>query len=812
MEKATEKDIFARLSAHAKKSLEEARRIAAERGSSSVDCAHALLAITAQRGSVGASLLGALGISDMLILEELGSGGAPAQAPETFSPFLAKALTRAWALAESLGYPYVGSEHLALAVLETKDPFVSALIVKAKVSGEMLSSAVGPYAGRLPFAQGGAETPFASGPFAPGQLGPEIGAIEEFCIDLGRQVEKKGERTIGREKEIARIADILGRKTKNNPLLLGDPGVGKTAIVSGLAERIGRGKVSAALLGKKIYALDLALLVAGTTFRGEFEQRLKEVIEEASERSDVILFVDEAHSLVGAGNPHGALDAANILKPALARGDIRLIGATTFAEYKKYIEKDPALARRFQTVTVKEPSRDETLVLLKALRSDYEKHHGVDISDGALEAAVDMSVRYVFERFLPDKALDALDEAASGVRGSLGADPLSAKIIRLKAKLSAFEKRKKEMVEKGEYDEAIKDIRKEKELVERIGKLEKEVAEKASLHLAEVTEKDVARAVARIADIPLADVSLSGAAFGNLEKRLRAKVFGQKEAVKTIAGILLRSASGLADPDRPLGSFLLVGPSGSGKTFLAKTLAQEVFGTAKALIRIDMADMGEKHTVSKLVGAPAGYVGYEEGGRLVEMIRRAPQSVILFDEVDKAHPDVLGILLSMLEEGKLQDSEGRGASVKDAIIILSANSGGIEGVQASLGFGSAKEKGSAKRTEAALARQLRGELISRLDKVITLNALDEDALRLIAQRELARLKAKALKQALKISFGKGVAALLATRALERGGARAVDSLVRELVEMELAAHILAGKKVFSVKVSSRGKGLEFSAR
>lgn len=812
MEKATENDIFARLSAHAKKSLEDARLIAAERAEGSVSCAHALLAITAQRGSVGASLLGALGITDELILKELGPAKSSGALPEKFSPFLAKALTRAWALAQSFGYPYVGSEHLSLAILETEDPFVSALLAKAKVTQESLSSALGPYGSRIPFAQGSSEAPFTGGLFAPGQTGQEMGAIEEFCIDLEIQVKKRGERIVGREKEIARIADILGRKTKNNPLLLGDPGVGKTAIVSALAERIRQGKVSAALLGKKIYALDLALLVAGTTFRGEFEQRLKEVIEEAAEREDVILFVDEAHSLVGAGNPHGALDAANILKPALARGDIRLIGATTFPEYKKHIEKDPALARRFQTVAVKEPSRAEALKLLGALRADYEKHHGVTITDGALEAAVDMSVRYIFDRFLPDKALDALDEAASGVKGARAIDPLFAKIAKLKSNLADFEKRKKELVEKGQYDKAIKDIKREKELVGLIAKLEKEAAQKELALKAEVTEKDVARAVSRIADIPLADISSAGAAFDGLEKRLRRRVLGQKEALKDISGILLRAASGLADPDRPLGSFLLVGPTGSGKTFLAKVLAEELFGSAKALIRIDMADMGEKHTVSRLVGAPAGYVGYEEGARLVEMIRRAPQSVILFDEVDKAHPDVLGVLLSMLDEGKIVGSEGRSASVRDAVIVLSANSSGVEGMESSLGFGSAKEKRLKERTREALSAQLRGELVSRLDKVISLEALDEATLRLIALRDMQILKTRIAKRAKKIFFKKGVDNLIAKLALQRGGARAVHSLVRDLVEVPLSTHILAGKKEITVSVGAKEGELEFSAR
>ena len=610
---------------------------------------------------------------------------------------------------------------------------------------------------------------------------------------------------IGREKEIARVIQILSRRTKNNPVLIGEPGVGKTAIAEGLAQRIVAADVPEDLLDKRVLSLDLSGMVAGTKYRGEFEERIKNTINEVKKAGNVILFIDELHTIVGAGSAEGAVDAANILKPALSRGEIRVIGATTLNEYRKYIEKDAALERRFQPITVGEPSPEATLEILKGLRDKYEAHHHLTITDGALEAAVRLSRRYINDRFLPDKAIDLMDEAASQVR--MAAESASPDLKDLEEKIAALHREKEEAVTAQDFEKAaqLRDI--EKDYQEQVEIERDKWHKQMSANRGTVTEDDIAKVVAGWTGIPVTRLTEDESQrLLQLEKVLHERVVGQDEAVAAVAKAIRRSRVGLKDPKRPIGSFLFLGPTGVGKTELCKTLAEAMFGDENAMIRIDMSEYMEKHTVSRLVGSPPGYVGHEEGGQLTEKVRRKPYSVVLFDEIEKAHPDVWNILLQILEDGIVTDSQGRRVDFKNTIIVMTSNVGAknITAADTPLGFDGSGE--AAKRTEeerfarikdavmAELRQTFRPEFLNRIDEIIVFHQLTEENIRSIARRMLDTIGSRMAAQGITLQADDDAVAALAKDGFDaRYGARPLRRTLQNEVEDVVAEQMLDGK-------------------
>jgi len=639
--------------------------------------------------------------------------------------------------------------------------------------------------------------------------------LDQYSRDLTKMA-ASGELdpVIGRNTEISRVIQILSRRTKNNPCLIGEPGVGKTAVIEGLALRILEGNVPEIMQDKRIISLDLSGMVAGSKYRGEFEERIKNVISEVSRDRSVILFIDEIHTIIGAGGAEGALDAANIIKPSLARGEIQLIGATTISEYRKHIEKDAALERRFQPVTVEEPTEKESIEILEGLRKTYEDHHRVVITDAALQAAVKLSVRYISDRFLPDKAIDLMDEAASKLRLASYSQP--KELLKLREQMAALEKEKEEAVFRQDFETAG-------ELKLRQIKLQKK-ADKAALTFAkhqaenrpEVTGEEIADVVASWTKIPVKSIKESEAnRLNRLESTLHKRVVGQNEAVTTISKAIRRGRVGLKDPKRPIGSFLLLGPTGVGKTELSKALAEAMFGSEQAIIRIDMSEYMEKHSVSKLIGSPPGYVGFEEGGQLSEKVRRNPYSVLLFDEVEKAHPDVFNILLQVLDDGQITDSQGRRVDFKNTVIIMTSNCGAENIITPKvLGFGSKQSKEAdynvmKDRVMEAVKHAFKPEFLNRIDDIIVFHALDKANMQDIVKIMLKDITRRAKEQMnLELRFTDGARELLVEKGYDpKYGARPLRRAIQNLVEDELAQKILdgsfkAGDTVFIGKTKS----------
>ncbi len=671
---------------------------------------------------------------------------------------------------------------------------------------------------------------------AAGQRGGNGSALEYFTTDLTKKAaEGKVDPVIGRKPEIDRMISILSRRTKNNPVLIGEPGVGKTAIVEGLALAIVKHEVPEFLLGKKILALDLALLIAGSMFRGEFESRLKQVIDEIKEDPNIILFIDELHTVVGAGATTGSLDAANILKPSLARGEVRTIGATTLGEYKKHIEHDAALERRFQPIIVDEPSTEETIAILQGLRASYEKHHDITITDDAIKAAVDLSVRYIQDRFLPDKALDLIDESAARVKTTTYDSKTGRTIKRFEQELENLEDEKNKAVLTQDFATADHLRVHGERLAKQISDL-KRARESEKVNRGVITADDITTTVASMTKIPLHKLAKEESLkLGDLEGHLRKMIVGQEEAISVISKSIRRSRAGVTSPKRPLGSFVFLGPTGVGKTETAKALAREVFEDEEALIRVDMSEFMEKHNVSRLIGAPAGYVGYEEGGRLTEAVRRKPYSVILFDEMEKAHPDVFNILLQILEDGQLTDAGGKKVSFRNTIIIMTSNIGMRELTSEAVRIGfsemevenattATKEKKAEKDLAAAqkgyekmkqsvlqsLKDQYRAEFLNRIDKIIVFRPLGYDELKQITQLQLDELAARMQQQGIKIQAAPAVVKFIADKSFNPSqGARQVRKNIQDFVEDPMAEMIISGAKkngsTVKLSVSKDGK-------
>lgn len=800
--------IIDKLTDHAKNSLFKAETIARSNGESETNVEHLLYGIFLEKGSVGANILKNIGLKKNFFEEIIFSDEKQVYKKKKSSPsnLLKEIITDAYVLASNFGYPYVGTEHFTYVLLDLDNEKIKRILVnvKNKQSSEkgVMDSDFFDNLGKMPMG-------INSLTLASSDLESEQNNIlDKFCVDLSEDKENKP--FIGRKDEIERIIAILGRKNKNNPILIGEPGVGKTALVEHIAQLTKLPDGPNNLYNKRILMLDLALLVSGTSFRGEFEQRLKNIILEVESRPDTILFIDEIHTIVGTGNAGGSLDAANILKPALARGLVQIIGATTFEEYKKYIEKDPALTRRFQKVTLKESTPKETLNILKGLKKSYEKYHNISINLNVLKSAVDLSVRYIQDNHLPDKAIDLLDETASRLNSKAKKNPVYKEIIELEEDLKEISIKKEESVRSRKYKEASNFRKQEAEyidiLIDLQEKLKKDVQKKSQ----EITIEDIAQTTALISGIPYEKISLTPEnSLSKAYNKLNKIVVGQEKVLNAITQTLNRSITGVSSEERPYGSFLFLGPTGVGKTLTVQTLASEIYGSKENLIRVDMSELMEKHHTSKLVGAPAGYVGYGEGGSLTEKVRRNPYSVILFDEIEKAHPDVFNILLQILEDGILHDGEGRLINFRHSIIILTSNIGNRFFIQNNnLGFGEVEIDKNKKVNENVLKeiqQILSPEILSRLDNKIVFNVLDEKNLAKIAQNEIVKLKNRLKKRDLDLSYSQKVINEIARKAIKLNeGARGVRKVIYDKVENIVAEFIIENNDVKEIKLDFKG--------
>jgi ATP-dependent Clp protease ATP-binding subunit ClpC len=758
---------------------------------------HILLGLLREEEGLAARVLESLDITVERVRSQVvrivGSGEEVTSGQIPFTPRAKKVLELALREALSLGHNYIGTEHILLGLVRENEGVAARILLdfdadSDKIRNEVIRMLSGPGGRR----QGG------GGGGAGGEGKKSSKLLDQFGRNLTRLAEEgKLDPVIGRETEIERIMQILSRRTKNNPVLLGEPGVGKTAVVEGLAARINKGEVPELLKNKQIYTLDLAALVAGSKYRGEFEERLKKVMKEITQRGDIILFIDELHNLVGAGAAEGAIDAASILKPALARGELQTIGATTLDEYRKYLERDSALERRFAQIKVDQPSPEDTVKILEGLRERYEQHHRVTIRDDALEAAAELADRYISDRFLPDKAIDLIDEAGSRMRiKSMSTPPVYRD---LEEEIEKTRREKETAIEAQEFEKAANLRDTERQLTTRKRQLEDEWAEGESGEgRPEVGEEEIADIVSMWTGIPVFKLTEAETKkLIRMEEELHKRVIGQEVAITAVSKAIRRSRAGIKDPKRPAGSFIFLGPSGVGKTELARTLADFLFGDEEAMIRIDMSEYMEKHAVSRLVGSPPGYIGYDEGGQLTEAVRRKPYSVLLLDEIEKAHPDVFNILLQILEDGRLTDAQGRTVDFRNAIVIMTSNIGASEiSKNTSIGFTVADETGMSygdmkNRIMSDLKKVFRPEFLNRIDEVIVFHKLAKDEVKEIIDLMIARVRVQVAEHELQLELTDEAKELLVEKGWDPSmGARPLRRAIQRYVEDPLADEVL----------------------
>ena len=776
---------------------------AAELGHTYIGSEHILLGLSGESDSVAAGILSARGadfenIKDGIV-KYAGVGTASNVTAADMTPRTKRIIEMSSYEALRLGQNYIGTEHLLLALLSEKDCVGVKLLEECGVSLSDVASDLSAYFGNKNEKGSGLRGDLSrSG--AQSAQSTNTTTLSSYGRDLTHLAKNgKIDPIIGRDKETERVIQILSRRTKNNPCLIGEPGVGKTAVVEGLAQRIVDGNVPETLKGKKIVTLDIAGMIAGAKYRGEFEERMKTVMEEAAKDPSLILFIDEIHTIIGAGAAEGAVDAANILKPALARGEMQVIGATTISEYRGHIEKDAALERRFQSVLVGEPSPEEAVEILKGLRDKYEAHHKLKIRDDALVAAVELSRRYIADRYLPDKAIDLLDEAASRLRLSAHTSPPDLKEI--EEKIARLAREKEEAIHAQNFEGAARLRDEEKSLQVEYEALKKEWEKTRSDTALTVTESDIADIVTQWTGIPVSKLlEDEGEKLLRLEDELHKRVVGQDDAVSALSRAIRRGRMGLRDPKRPIGSFIFLGPTGVGKTELTKALASILFGDENAMIRLDMSEYMEKHSVSKLIGSPPGYVGFEEGGQLTEKIRRKPYAVVLFDEIEKAHPDVFNIMLQVLEDGILTDSQGRRVDFKNTVIIMTSNVGAVAtGTGRALGFGATdaatdEKKQTETRVMAALKQTFRPEFLNRIDDIILFNKLTSENIAEIAKILLDDVAKRIRELGIEILFDDSVITLVAEEGFdELYGARPLRRAIVRLIEDALSTEMLEGK-------------------
>ena len=796
-------NIFDRFTERAKKVLGLARKEAQDLNHDYIGTEHLLLGLIREGGGVAANVLRNLGVDIDRIREEVSRYVQPGPAMKVmgklpFTPRVKKVLELSLEEAIELGHNYVGTEHLLLGLIRENDGVAAHVLLDMGLRLDEVRDAVLELLGSPPPAgEVSMSTSFPSS--QPKRGRSKTPALDSFGRDL-TELGKEGklDPVIGRRDEIERVIQILVRRTKNNPVLLGEPGVGKTAIVEGLAQDVVDGNVPELLRDRRIVVLDLAMMVAGTKYRGQFEERIKAVINEVKRAKNVILFIDELHTLVGAGGAEGAIDAANVLKPALARGEVQCIGATTLDEYRKFIEKDGALERRFQTIIVNPPSAEETVQILLGLRDKYEAHHRVKIEDSAIRAAVEYSTRYITGRFLPDKAIDVIDEAGSRVRMRSMTRPPDLRDI--DKEIERLTKEKEEAVAEQDFERAARLRDQADRLKKKRESIKREWQEKSQEFDGVVDEEVVAETVSKMTGVPLTRLERAEAErLLQMEEKLHERVVSQEEAISTIARAVRRSRSGLKDPRRPVGSFLFLGPTGVGKTLLAKTLAHFMFGSEEALIQIDMSEYMEKHNVSRLVGAPPGYIGYEEGGQLTEKIRRRPYAVVLLDEIEKAHSDVFNMLLQIMEDGHLTDSFGRRVDFRNTILIMTSNIGAtVIKNRTGLGFRQAGGERSYEEMKKELMEEVdkyfRPEFLGRLDEVIVFRSLTEEDMARIVDIEFGYVKERLAQRGIELELDPSAKEFLIKIAVEKdAGARPLKRGIETHIEDPLAEEILRGR-------------------
>lgn len=780
---------------------EEARRL----GHNFVGTEQVLLGLIGEGTGVAAKTLKAMGVNlkDARVeVEKIigrGSGFVAVEIP--FTPRAKRVLELSWDEARQLGHNYIGTEHLLLGLIREGEGVAARVLENLGVDLNKVRSNVIKMLGETKPAQTAATTGASSGK-------TKTPSLDEFGTDLTLAAqEQRLDPVVGREKEIERVIQILARRTKNNPVLLGEPGVGKTAVVEGLAARIVNSEVPDILEGKKVIQLDMGLLVAGTKYRGEFEERLKKIMDEIRQAGNIILIIDEMHTLIGAGAAEGAIDAANILKPALSRGEIQVIGATTLDEYRKYVEKDPALERRFQSIIIEEPSVDDTIEIIKGLKPKYEEHHKLRISDEAIVAATELSYKYITDRFLPDKAIDIIDEAASKLRIQTSALPPEGK--ELEKQLKAVIKQKEDAIRNQEFETASNLRDDEADLKEKIREMSLKWKESNEENKPTVTAEQVAQVVSMMTGIPTTKITEGESErLLKLEETLHNRVIGQDQAVVALSKAIRRARVGLKSPNRPIGSFIFSGPTGVGKTELAKALAEAVFGSEDNMIRVDMSEFMEKHSTAKLIGSPPGYVGYDDGGHLTELIRKKPYSVILFDEIEKAHPDVFNIMLQILDDGRLTDSKGRHINFKNTIIIMTSNVGAsMITTTSKLGFSVAEDEQKDKYEKLKdtvmeeMKKSFRPEFLNRIDDIIVFAHLSKPEIRQIVDLMLNDLFKRLESQNLTIEVTEEVKDYLGEAGYsEAYGARPLRRLIQKRIEDGLAEEILSGKYTSGNKI------------
>ena len=785
----------------AQKAIEYANKIAIELGHRYIGTEHLLYGLAKEGSGVAAKVLENQEVTDTAILEKIEElVGRETKGKDTlgFTPRTKRVIEISFIEARKLGYDYIGTEHLLIGVLREGDSVAARILLDLNVNiPKLYNEMIQILNEEEDYIENKSEkTKNKRGSYN------STPTLNQFGEDLSlRAQEGKLDPIVGRKNEIERLIQILSRRTKNNPCLVGEPGVGKTAVVEGLAQKIVSEDVPETLKNKRVVTLDISGMVAGAKYRGDFEDRIKKALAEVKKAGDVILFIDEIHTIVGAGSAEGSLDAANILKPLLARGEIQLIGATTLKEYKKYIEKDSALERRFSPVTVPEPSEKDTIKILKGIRDKYEAHHNVKITDEAIEAAVNMSTRYISDRFLPDKAIDLIDEAASRERLKTYTEPES--IRKIQAEVEDLKKDKEEAVRNQEFEKAA-DLRdKEQKALNKLLKEQNKWRNKNTKEVVNITQENIAEVISNWTGVPAKKITEDeNERLRNLENNLHERVIGQNEAVEAVAKAIRRGRVGLKDPKRPIGSFLFLGPTGVGKTELSKALAQSLFGDENSMIRIDMSEYMEPHSVSKLIGSPPGYVGFQDGGQLTEKIRRKPYSVVLFDEIEKAHPDVMNILLQVLEDGRLTDSQGRTVNFKNTVIIMTSNLGArLITDRKSLGFTSQNSVDNKEReyedikkeVMGEIKKELRPEFINRIDEIIVFHPLNEEEISQIIDLMLQEVKNRLKEQKIDIVLEPEVKEMIAKKGIDKSfGARPLRRTIQSVLEDRLAEEILEG--------------------
>ena len=794
----------------ANKAIEIANDIALELGHSYIGTEHILYGLAKEGNGIASKVLENQNVTADDILnkiEELIGRDEPIENIVDFTPRTKRVVESAFIEARKLGYNFIGTEHLLIGILREGDCVAAKILLDLNVNIPKLYNEIIKVINEgEDYNSNDDSTNNVNGAKRRGKGSyNQTPTLNQFGEDLTKKAEEgKLDPVIGRKQEIERVIEILSRRTKNNPCLIGEPGVGKTAAVEGLAQKIASGDVPEVLKDKRVVTLDISGMVAGAKYRGDFEERIKKALNEVKKAGDIILFIDEIHTIVGAGAAEGAIDAANILKPLLARGEIQLVGATTLNEYRKFIEKDAALERRFSPVIVNEPSEKDTIQILKGIRDKYEAHHNVKITDEAIEAAVKLSIRYVTDRFLPDKAIDLIDEASSKARLKTYTEPDSLK--ELQEEIEKTKNEKEEAVLNQKFEKAAELRDSEKALRERFEEEQSKWKNKNTKSIVTITEENIAEVIANWTGIPAKKITEDeNEKLKNLEQELHKRVIGQNEAVEAVSKAIRRGRVGLKDPKRPIGSFLFLGPTGVGKTELSKALAEVLFGDENAMIRLDMSEFMEPHSVSKLIGAPPGYVGFDDGGQLTEKIRRKPYSVVLFDEIEKAHPDVMNMLLQILEDGRLTDSQGRTVNFKNTVIIMTSNLGArLITDRKQLGFVNQDGKEDSKKeyeeikkeVMAELKKELRPEFINRIDEIIVFHKLNDTDINQIIDIMLKEVVNRLKEQKYDIEFEPDVKEMVAKEGIDKNfGARPLRRTIQNLVEDKLAEDILDGKLV-----------------